>query len=84
VRGLIAPDGDVHLARATTFVASLCRLRRKPDSVALSGFSAMGYRMNYRDDLSRLPSCYVTITVPIMLPGCSWQWYWNVPSDVKV
>jgi hypothetical protein len=37
---------------------------------------------NYRDDLSRMPT-YVTITTPTM-PGCSWQWYWKVPCDVKV
>lgn len=41
------------------------------------------YRMNYRDALSRLPSCYVTITVPT-ISRCSEQEYVNVPRDVKV
>jgi hypothetical protein len=39
--------------------------------------------MNYRDDRYRLPSCYITITTPVIL-GCSVQAYLNVPSDVKV
>jgi hypothetical protein len=58
-------------------------MRRKPDSATPSGFSATVHRMNYRDDLYRLLSCYVTITIP-SISGCSEQRYENVPRDVKV
>jgi hypothetical protein len=58
-------------------------MRRKPASMALAGFPSTVYRMNSRDDLYRLLSCYVTITVP-SISGCSEQRYENVPRDVKV
>jgi hypothetical protein len=71
VSELLPLDNELELA--TLDIARLVKKgcgNRKPDCVALSGFSAIGYGMNYRDDHYKLPSFYVTITTPIM-PGSS-------------
>ncbi len=60
-----------------------CRVIFASDWMTALQFSSTVYRMNYRDDLYRLLSCYVTITIP-SISGCSEQRYENVPRDVKV